>query len=392
MPSGFRFGAVAAGIKYRDRLDLAMAEAPAGAAAAVLFTTNRVKAAPLLVGARNFKKSRGTLRALIVNSGNANCATGKRGMRDCADTCARAAKLLACGEHQVLPSSTGVIGVALPAGRIMAALPQLVASLSSSSAGAHDFARAIMTTDTRPKMAGACSGRGANSVTLLGVAKGAGMIHPQMATMLAYIFTDIAARPERLNTLLAEACSESFNCISVDGDTSTNDTLALLASGASGVLLKGPAEREFRRALKDVCSSLAQQIVGDGEGIQHVVRLRIERSRSEREARRVAACIATSLLVKTAWAGADPNWGRILAAIGRSGIEADAAKIDIWFGAQQVCRRGEACSFDEKTAHRYMSQPVYEIRVSLGAGRASAWLLTNDLTAEYVRINADYRS
>lgn len=392
IPRGFRFAAVAAGIKYRDRLDLALAEAPAGATAAALFTTNSVKAAPLLLGARNLKQSAGNLRAIVVNSGNANCATGKEGLRACSDICARISKLLGCREQQILPSSTGVIGMPLPTMKIVAALPQLTSSLSATALAATDFARSIMTTDTKPKIANAAFGETSNRVTLLGIAKGAGMIHPNMATMLAYIFTDASSRPRHLHGLLNEACAESFNAISVDGDTSTNDTLALLASGASGVALKDRTEHSFLAALKDVCTSLAHQIVGDGEGIQHVIRLTVERGRTEREAHHFANTIATSLLVKTAWAGADPNWGRILAAIGRTGIEIDPGKIDIWIGRQQVCRHGAARSFDETQAHQYMSQPEYEIRVALGRGCASATVLTNDLTAEYVRINADYRS
>ncbi|HKD92340.1 MAG TPA: bifunctional ornithine acetyltransferase/N-acetylglutamate synthase, partial [Terriglobales bacterium] len=229
-------------------------------------------------------------------------------------------------------------------------------------------------------------------VTLVGIAKGAGMIHPNMATMLAYVFTDIRATPRQLREQLTNACRNSFNAISVDGDTSTNDTLTLFASGASGVKLTGSSEDAFQSALQKICQSLAEQIVRDGEGIQHVIRLSIERARNEREARHIANTIATSLLVKTAWAGADPNWGRILAAVGRSGINLSPARIDIWFGPQQVCRNGTAVGFKEKAAHQYMSLPVYEIRVSLGRGRAQASLLTNDLTSEYVRINADYRT
>jgi len=392
VPLGFRFGAVAAGIKHRDRLDLAMAEAPQGAAAAALFTTNRVKAAPLIIDVRNLRKSAAKMRAVLVNSGNANCATGKDGLRVCEQICSRAAKLLGCQDSELLPSSTGVIGMALPAERVVAALPQLTSSLAHSAAAINDFARAIMTTDTRPKIASAQFQSRPKKVTLVGIAKGAGMIHPNMATMLAYVFTDIRATPRQLREQLTNACRNSFNAISVDGDTSTNDTLTLFASGASGVKLTGSSEDAFQSALQKICQSLAEQIVRDGEGIQHVIRLSIERARNEREARHIANTIATSLLVKTAWAGADPNWGRILAAVGRSGINLSPARIDIWFGPQQVCRNGTAVGFKEKAAHQYMSLPVYEIRVSLGRGRAQASLLTNDLTSEYVRINADYRT
>ena len=392
IPRGFRFAAVAAGIKYSDRLDLALAEAPAGATAAALFTSNLVKAAPLVADARNLNKSAGAMRAIVVNSGNANCANGKAGLKGCIQICAALARALGAREAQIFPSSTGVIGMPFPTGTILAALPKLVASLASSPIAAEAFSRAIMTTDTRPKLAVASFQAGKREVRLLGIAKGAGMIHPNMATMLAYVFTDAQASPRELRAALARAAGQSFNCISIDGDTSTNDTLALLASGESGVALKGDAQRQFQAALDRVCGSMAEQIVADGEGVQHVVRLHIEQARSEAEAHRVGNTIATSMLNKTAWAGADPNWGRILAAIGRSGIALDPNRIDILLGKQQLCRQGQARDFDERSAHALMSQPSYDVRVILGRGRARVTILTTDLTADYVRINADYRS
>lgn len=246
-----------------------------------------------------------------------------------------------------------------------------------------------MTTDTRPKTASASFSYKGETVSLFGACKGAGMIHPNMATMLAYVFTDVSASPKELQIALRAAADESFNAISVDGDTSTNDTLLLLASGASGVQLKKVA-KEFQRALNDVCASLAEQIIADGEGVQHMVTLAIKQAKSKDEARQVARAIANSPLVKTAWAGADPNWGRILAAIGYSGVVLDAAKVNIYFGEQQVCRNGAAHPFDEKKAHAHLSQSKYEIRIELGRGRESLRFLTCDLTAEYVRINADY--
>lgn len=219
------------------------------------------------------------------------------------------------------------------------------------------------------------------------------MIHPRLATMLVYLFTDIAARPAELRRLLATACAHTFNRISVDGDTSTNDTVLLLASGASGERIRpGAPRRSFAAALEAVCGSLARQIVADGEGVGHVVELRVEGARSEAEAERVARAIAHSPLVKTAWAGADPNWGRTLAAIGASGVSLDPARVDIFLGPQQVCRRGVACPFNERRAHRYLSRREYEVRVRLGRGRAATTLWTGDLTADYVRINAHYRT
>ncbi|HZQ91036.1 MAG TPA: bifunctional glutamate N-acetyltransferase/amino-acid acetyltransferase ArgJ [Terriglobales bacterium] len=389
VPRGFRFASLAAGIKKNGQPDLALAEIPAGATAAALFTTNRVAAAPVIVGREHLRGGR--VRALIVNSGNANCANGLAGMRGCREVCAALAGALRVPARQIFPSSTGVIGMAFPADRVIAALPAITAALQDSPTALAGFARAIMTTDTRAKIACARVGKENNPVTITGVAKGAGMIHPNMATMLVYLFTDAAVAAPGLRRALRAACATSLNSISVDGDTSTNDTALLLASGAAGKLSHS-AKRDFQRALDDVCQSLAEQIVTDGEGVQHVVRLRVTKARSGSEARRIAQTIATSALVKTALAGADPNWGRILAAAGRSGIAFDPARVDIWFGKIPVCRKGVGLNFDEAAAHACLSQPDYEITVSLGRGRASTSLLTTDLTAEYVRINADYRS
>jgi glutamate N-acetyltransferase/amino-acid N-acetyltransferase len=224
---------------------------------------------------------------------------------------------------------------------------------------------------------------------ITGIAKGSGMIHPQLATMLVYLMTDVIATPGELRSLLRPAVHDSFNVISVDGDTSTNDTVLLLASGASGILLR-KVRKEFESALLTVCRSLAEQIVADGEGVQHIIRLKIEQARSRQEALQVARTIAHSLLVKTAWAGADPNWGRILAAIGRSGVPVDPARVSISIGSQIVCRAAIACDFDASLAHRELSQPECGVTVRLGRGKASLEFLTADLTQEYVRINADY--
>jgi glutamate N-acetyltransferase/amino-acid N-acetyltransferase len=328
---------------------------------------------------------------VVVNSGNANCATGKQGLRDAEQVCASTAKELGTKASEVFPSSTGVIGVPLPVDKIVAALPAATRTLGGAAEDAQRFARAIMTTDTRPKLASACLSYGGRTVTLLGIAKGAGMIHPNIATMLAYIFTDVEAKPSELREFLTRTCADTFNAISIDGDTSTNDTVLLLASGASGVPLK-KVRALFARALDQVCASLAEQIVRDGEGVQHVIRLHVEKARTRENALQVARSIATSMLVKTAWAGADPNWGRILAAAGRSGIAIDPGRVDISFGPHQVCRRGMAHRFDEDAAHRYLSQPAFDITVRLNQGRATATVLTSDLSAEYVRINADYRT
>jgi glutamate N-acetyltransferase/amino-acid N-acetyltransferase len=370
-----------------------------GSAAAAVFTGNRVVAAPLVVGQRHLRRSRGRLRGLVVNSGNANCATGEAGLHASQRICKEVGKLLGVRAHEIFPASTGVIGVPLPADRIVAVLPRLWAQRRSSLAVAHQFARAIMTTDTRPKLASARFGCDGGTATLLGLAKGAGMIHPRLnvsakhATMLAYLFTDAVARPAQLDRLLRVACARTFNRISIDGDTSTNDTVLLVASGASGRRVRaGADERRFAVALAAVCASLAQQIVRDGEGVKHVVELRVEGARSEAEAEQVARAIAASPLVKTAWAGADPNWGRVLAAVGNSGAPVDPHRVDIFFGPMQVCRRGGARPFDERAAHRYLGQARFQVRVRLGRGRARAVYWTCDLTAGYVRINAHYRT
>jgi glutamate N-acetyltransferase / amino-acid N-acetyltransferase len=391
VPAGFLFFAAVAGIKASGRPDLACAIIPGGANAAALFTTNRVVAAPLEVDRQHLKRSRGRVSSVIVNAGNANCATGAAGRRDCELVCREAGRLLKVRADSVFPSSTGVIGVRLPAEKIVRALPGLIAGAAAGSAAAESFARAIMTTDTRPKIVSRRVRVGSKSFVLLGIAKGAGMIHPNVATMLVYLFTDIEASPRDLQALLRPVCGESFNCISIDGDTSTNDTVLLLASGASGVFLRGPGvHRQFAQALSEVCKQLAVEIISDGEGVKHVVRLRIEQARNRQEAMQIARTIAHSPLVKTAWAGADPNWGRILAAAGRAGVALDPRRINIFCGDLQLCRGGVAASFDEAQAHAYLMQPQYEVRVQLGRGRASLDFLTCDLTTDYVHINADY--
>jgi glutamate N-acetyltransferase / amino-acid N-acetyltransferase len=408
LPRGFSFSAVATGIKVSGRPDLALVEvwgrAPSpvqaerssadagGATAAALFTTNRVVAAPVEVGRASLLSTGGRVRAVIVNSGNANCATGRAGIQACERVCREAGKLFGVPAAEIFPSSTGIIGVRLPAEKIHAKLPELIAARAPSQRGVLAFAQAIMTTDTRAKIASARFRVNSKDVTVLGIAKGAGMIHPQLATMLVYLFTDVSATPRELQSLLREACDESLNCMSIDGDTSTNDTVLLLASGArvSARAKDLRVRKKFSAALTAVCQSLAEQIVSDGEGVQHVIRLFVEQARDREEALLVARTIAHSTLVKTAWAGADPNWGRILAAVGRCGLPIDPSRVQIFIGRQKVCRNGVACAFNERQAHRSLAQPVCDIRVQLGRGQESVRFLTTDLTAEYVRINADY--
>jgi glutamate N-acetyltransferase/amino-acid N-acetyltransferase len=395
LPQGFSFSAAAAGIKVSGRPDLALVEAAGGASAAALFTTNRVVAAPVEVGRASLLSTGGCVRAVVVNSGNANCATGRAGIQACERVCRDAGKLFGVSAAEVFPSSTGIIGVPLPIEKIRAKLTELIAARSPTQRGVLAFAHAIMTTDTRPKLASvrfrASSTEGAKEVTVLGIAKGAGMIHPQLATMLVYLLTDVGASPRELLPLLREACDQSLNCMSIDGDTSTNDTVLMLASGASRARVKDVRTRKkFSAALTAVCQSLAEQIVSDGEGVKHVIRLFVEQARSREEALVVARTIAHSMLVKTAWAGADPNWGRILAAVGRCGVPIDPSRVQIFIGSQKVCRNGIGSAFNEQQAHRHLAQPVCDIRVQLGRGWHSVRFLTTDLTEEYVRINADY--
>jgi glutamate N-acetyltransferase/amino-acid N-acetyltransferase len=395
LPLGFAFASASAGIKLSGRPDLALAEATNGATAAALFTTNRVVAAPVKVGRASLLSTGGRVRAVIVNSGNANCATGRAGMQACGRVCREAGKLFKAPVAEIFPSSTGIIGVPLPAEKILAKLPALIAARTASGNGVSAFAHAIMTTDTRPKIASArfriSSPKGSREVTVLGIAKGAGMIHPQLATMLVYLFTDVGASSRELQSLLRGACDDSLNCMSIDGDTSTNDTVLLLASAASGIRMRDAGIRtKFSKALSEVCQSLAGQIISDGEGVQHVIRLFVEQARSRDEALLVARTIAHSMLVKTAWAGADPNWGRILAAVGRCGAPIDPDRVQIFIGSQKVCNNGVARAFNERQAHRHLAQPVCDIRVQLGRGQHAVKFLTTDLTAEYVQINADY--
>jgi len=391
LPPGYSFCALAAGIKVSGRPDLALIESATPAAAAALFTKNRVVAAPLEVGRASLRKSAGRVRAVVVNSGNANCATGKEGRKACEEVCCHTAKLLGVPAAQIFPSSTGIIGVPLPADKIVAKLPGLVTHRASSAAAALTFAQAILTTDTRPKIAAQRFRIGKQEVTIFGVAKGAGMIHPQLATMLVYLLTDAAATPRQLRQLLEEASDPSLNAMSVDGDISTNDTVLLLANGRSKVSVKNPALRKkFSAALTEVCQSLAEQIVSDGEGVKHVIRLFVEEARNRDEGMIVARTIAHSALVKTAWAGADPNWGRILAAVGRCGLAIDPSRVSILIANQMVCKDGVSHPFDEKQAHQSLSEPVCDIRIQLRRGTSAVRFLTTDLTAEYVHINANY--
>ena len=411
VPLGFSYAAVRAGLKASGKPDLACAVAAQPATAAAMFTSNKVIAAPLIVGQRHLERSQHRLRVALVNAGNANCATGEAGVAAAQQCCARVGEVFACDPHAVFPSSTGKIGVLLPAEKIGAALPALHAGLGSSAAHMQQMADAIMTTDTRPKIAAAEFQVEGTTVRVAGVAKGAGMIHPQLrsspesalhATMLVYLFTDAVLEPAAASDLLHHAVESTFNRISIDGDTSTNDTVLLLASGATGIAIRGhnhdtartvadQRTTSFSTALEQVCLSLAKQIVEDGEGIEHVVELDIRGALTDADALRIARSIAHSPLVKTAWAGCDPNWGRILAAIGYAGVAIDPGKINISYGPHPVCAQGSLSPlYDEAAAHQYLTQRDFTIHVDLGLGFGACRFWTTDLTTEYIRINADY--
>jgi glutamate N-acetyltransferase / amino-acid N-acetyltransferase len=398
IPRGFRFAAAKAGLKASGRPDFSLIVADGTASAAAAFTANRVVAAPVIVGREHLRATGGRVRVAAINAGNANCAAGEPGMAAARATCIAAARVFGCSADEVIPSSTGKIGVPLPAELLIAALPGMAARLSAEPAEFHEAAQAILTTDTVEKTAFALLAEaGADGavmeVRIAGFCKGSGMIYPRLvphATMLVYIMTDADIEPEDLAAYLGPAIETSFNRISVDGDTSTNDTVLLLASGASQVRI-GAGDAAFAEALAEVCTSLARQVVADGEGISHVVELRIEGAASDADALRVARAIAHSPLVKTAWAGCDPNWGRLAAAIGNSGAEIDPGRFEIRFGALPICvNGGRDPAFDEAAAHEYLTQREFSVSIDLhrGAGKCVFW--TTDLTTEYVHINADY--
>ena len=398
IPRGFRFAAAKAGLKQSGRTDFALIVADAPASAAAVFTSNRVIAAPLIVDKEHLRSTAGKVRVVAINAGNANCAAGQPGLDAARATCAAAAQLFGCRAEEVFPSSTGIIGVPLPAEKLIAALPGLASSLGAESDHFQQVAQAIMTTDLVEKTAFArlevVSPEGdRREIRIAALGKGSGMIHPQLvphATMLVYVLTDAAVEPAVLDTYLQKAIEVSFNRISVDGDTSTNDTVLLLASGASGVAV-GPGDAGFAAALTQVCTSLARQIVADGEGVSHVVELHIQGAASDADALRIAKAMAHSPLVKTAWAGSDPNWGRLAAAIGYSGAQIDPDRIDIWFGELRICRDGgRAAEFDEAAAHAYVAQREFSITIQLHQGLGSCVFWTTDLTVEYIHINADY--
>lgn len=395
LPLGFLWSSTTAGIKASGKPDLALAHCPGGAVAGAMFTQNQVVAAPVTVGKAHLHATGNKVTAVLVNAGNANCATGDAGIDACRQSCIAAGDHFHCVFDEVFPSSTGIIGVPLPVDKLIAGLPSAVAALGDTDAHARSFATAIMTTDTKMKVTGEVIEIDGKEVRLWGCAKGAGMIGPQLgpphATMLVYLFTDLAASVDYLQPTLARAVENSFNSISIDGDTSTNDTVLLLASGKSGIAAEGVHVSAFEAALDRVCQSLAHAIVDDGEGVTHVVTLDISGAPSDADAKAIAKTIATSPLVKTAWSSADPNWGRLMAAAGRAGVEFNPTAVTVTIEGLPVFAQGmRSPAYDEAALHERMSQREYTISMNFGQGPGRCRFLTCDLTHEYVTINADY--
>jgi glutamate N-acetyltransferase / amino-acid N-acetyltransferase len=389
---GFKAAGTAAGVKKHGGPDLALIVADAPAVAAGIFTQSRVKAAPVLISRARLRRA--VAQAIVINSGNANACTGPEGLAAARDISREVARLLNLRESLVLPASTGVIGQPLPVEKILRTLPELAAGLKPE--GLSEAARAIMTTDTRPKTAHLQETIGGVKVTVAGIAKGAGMIHPDMATLLAFVLTDAAVLPMALKGFLREAADRSFNRISIDGDTSTNDTVLLLAGGRAGNEPLGgnpAAAAAFREMLAGVMQDLARQVVADGEGVSRVYRILVTGAASPADAKRAAATVAASPLVKTAMAGADVNWGRIMAALGRSGARFDPTKVDIVIGEHFVAKNGQGLGEPaEAAAQALILAGPFTVTISLNHGNFSDHYDTCDLTEEYIKINASYRS
>ncbi|MBE7460612.1 MAG: bifunctional glutamate N-acetyltransferase/amino-acid acetyltransferase ArgJ [Zoogloeaceae bacterium] len=392
--AGVALGIAQAGIRKANRRDLLLIRIEAGAAVAGVFTQNRFCAAPVLVCREHL--AAGAIRALVVNTGIANAGTGEPGMQSARATCAAAAQLLGCAPAQVLPFSTGVIMEPLPVERIEAGLPASVADLREDNWAA--AAEAIMTTDTCPKAASRKVSLGGTAVSVTGIAKGAGMIRPNMATMLGFVATDAAVAQPLLQRLVREAADASFNCVTVDGDTSTNDSFVLIASGKAGnASIDDAASADYaalREAVTAVARELAQAIVRDGEGATKFISIEVSGGRDAAECKAIGYAIAHSPLVKTAFFASDPNLGRILAAIGNAGInDLDVTRVKLWLDEVLVSENGgRAASYREEDGARVMRQEEIAVRVDLARGAAQATVWTCDFSYDYVRINADYRS
>jgi glutamate N-acetyltransferase / amino-acid N-acetyltransferase len=392
--AGVRLATAAAGIRYADRTDVLLALFEPGTTTAGVFTRSKCPSAPVEWCRAHLKG--GKARALVVNSGNANAFTGKNGRDACRFTAQLAARAIGCKPADVLLASTGVIGESLNAQAFDVVMEGMVAK-----AQADEFlpaARAIMTTDTFPKVATAEAKIGRAKVTINGIAKGAGMIAPDMATMLSFIFTDAPLPAAALQSLLKDSVTDTFNAVTIDGDTSTSDTLMIFATGKAGdapriARAADPRLKDFRRALHGVMANLSEQIARDGEGARKLVEIIVEGAVSKVSARRIAMSIANSPLVKTAIAGEDANWGRVVMAVGKAGEPANRDKLSIWFGGIRVAHKGARDpGYDEASVSAVMKKPEISLKVALGLGKGRDRVLTCDLTKEYVAINGDYRS
>lgn len=395
--AGLRLGTARAGIKTPDRRDLVVIEVPPGASLAGVFTRNAFCAAPVTVARQHLAEQGGCTdspRYLVINTGNANAGTGEQGIQDAKATCTRVAELAGVSAASVLPFSTGVIGELLPMPRLLAGLPDAFSSLSQNAQAWSAAGEGILTTDTRPKGATRTLEIDGETLTINGIAKGSGMIKPNMATMLGFVATDASIAPEALEALLQDSVATSFNCISVDGDTSTNDACMLISTQQGPRLESDDALARFGAALEEVMIELAQAIVRDGEGATKFVTLEVEQAASRQEALDVAFTVAHSPLVKTALAASDANWGRVLAAVGRAPVDDfDVAAITIDIGDVRIVEHGgRAAGYTEAAGSAVMADENITIRIGLGRGADSARVWTTDLTREYVAINADYRS
>ena len=388
--AGVRLASVNAGIRYKNRNDVLLMELAEGSTTAAVFTQNAFCAAPVWVCREHLAVD--TTRYLLINAGNANAGTGELGMRAARTSSEQVAKLADCRAQQVLPFSTGVIGMQLPVEKIDAALPEAFAKLDADAW--LEASRTIMTTDTVAKAISKQLSVDGKTITITGIAKGAGMIHPNMATMLAYVATDAQVGAATLQTCLNAVVDETFNCITVDGDTSTNDSLVLVATGQSGIAIEGANVAAFQAALQDVCLYLAQAIIRDGEGATKFISVQVQGASTRDEAHIVGNTVALSPLVKTALFASDPNWGRILAAVGRSPIEnLDVSQVTIWLGDTLLIQQGEpAPTYREELGQAEMKPAEITIRIDLGRGNASATVWTCDFSYDYVKINAEYRS
>jgi glutamate N-acetyltransferase/amino-acid N-acetyltransferase len=388
---GVTLGTAEAGIKRANRKDVLVIKLDDGATVAGVFTTNRFCAAPVIVAKEHLAAGKG-IRALVVNTGNANAGTGEQGLNAARTTCAELAKLLGCSPEQVLPYSTGVIMEPLPVEKIIAGMPQAIGNLKADNW--FDASQAIMTTDIVAKAVSKQVQINGKTVTVTGMSKGSGMIHPNMATMLGYIATDAAIAQPLLQQMVFEAANRSFNCITVDGDTSTNDALMLIATGKSGVAIDAANRVAMQAVITEVATLLAQAIVRDGEGATKFITIKVEGGKDEAECKKIGYAIAHSPLVKTAFFASDPNLGRILAAIGYAGIgDLDVEKLKLYLDDVLVAENGgRAASYQEADGQRVMQQSDITIRVVLNRGTVNATLWTCDFSYDYVKINASYRS